>query len=190
MTPKGKIKSVILILISALLLFAAFAVTGKSIMKIIYPLKYTEYVEKYSADFGIDKNLLYAVIKTESSFNPEAVSSADAVGLTQITPETFEWLKTKLGEEDESLSLTDPETSIKYGAFFLGYLLDEFENTDTALAAYHAGRGRVNDWLEDEKISPDGKNLAEIPVKETAHYVRKVNKALNIYNNLYQERNN
>lgn len=189
MTSKGKIKAVILIILSALLLFTVFSVTAKSIMKIIYPLKYSEYVEKYSADFGIDKNLLYAVIKTESSFNPEAVSSADAVGLTQITPETFEWLKTKLGEEEADISLTDPETSIKYGAFFLGYLLDEFENTDTAVAAYHAGRGRVNEWLEDENISPDGKTLAKIPINETAHYVKKVNKALNIYNNLYKERN-
>ena len=190
MTVKGKIKTAILILLSVSIVFTAFFVTGRSVMKIIYPLKYSEYVEKYSADFGIDKNLLYAVIKTESSFNPDAVSSADAVGLTQITPETFEWLKTKLGEEEKDISLTDPEVSIKYGAFFLGYLLDEFSNTDTALAAYHAGRGRVNEWLEDESISPDGKNLAEIPIKETAHYVRKVNKALNVYNKLYQERIN
>ncbi len=185
MTFKGKAKLLIIILLSVLVLFATFFAVSKGIMKIIYPQKYTEYVEKYSADFGIDKNLLYAVIKTESSFRPDAVSSADAVGLTQITPETFEWLKTKLGEEDENLSLTDPETSVKYGAFFLSYLLDEFGNTDTAVAAYHAGRGRVNEWLEDKNLSPDGVNLAVIPIDETAHYVKKINKALNVYNNLY-----
>lgn len=185
MTPKAKIKTAIIILISAAVLFVAFSVTGKTVIKLIYPMKYTEYVEKYSAEYGVDSELVYAVIKTESSFNPDAVSNADAVGLTQITPETFEWIKTKLGEEDKELSLYDPETSIKYGAYFLSYLLNEFENTDTALAAYHAGRGRVNGWLEDEKISPDGKTLNEIPVPETAHYVKKVNKALNVYNNLY-----
>lgn len=185
MTLKGKAKILIIFLISVLILFASFFAVSKGIMKIIYPQKYAEYVEKYSADFGIDKNLLYAVIKTESSFKPDAVSSADAVGLTQITPETFEWLKTKLGEEDKNLTLTDPETSVKYGAFFLGYLLDEFGNTDTAIAAYHAGRGRVNEWLEDKNLSPDGITLSEIPIDETAHYVKKVNKALNVYNNLY-----
>ncbi|MBR3818476.1 MAG: lytic transglycosylase domain-containing protein [Clostridia bacterium] len=188
MTLKGKAKILIIVLISVLILFASFFSVSKGIMKIIYPQKYAEYVEKYSSDFGIDKNLLYAVIKTESSFKPDAVSSADAVGLTQITPETFEWLKTKLGEEDKNLTLTDPETSVKYGAFFLGYLLDEFGNTDTAIAAYHAGRGRVNEWLEDKNLSPDGITLSEIPIDETAHYVRKVNKALNVYNNLYNER--
>lgn len=187
MTPKGKIKAIILIITAAAVLFGAFFVTGKSVMKLIYPMKYTEYVEKYSAEYGVDKELLYAVIKTESSFNPDAVSHADAVGLTQITPETFDWLRMKLGEEDKNLTLTDPETSIKYGAFFLSYLLDEFGSADTALAAYHAGRGRVNEWLENKEISPDGKNLENIPIAETAHYVKKVNRALNAYNKLYKD---
>ena len=187
MTFKGKIKTAFLIFLSAAVLFGAFCVTGKSVMRIIYPMKFTEYVEKYSSEYGIDANLLYAVIKTESSFNPDAVSNADALGLTQITPETFDWLRMKLGEEDKNLSLSDPETSVKYGAFFLSYLLEEFGSTDTALAAYHAGRGRVNGWLGDKEISPDGKNLENIPVAETAHYVKKVNKALNAYNNLYKD---
>ena len=156
-------------------------------IKFSHPVKYEEYVEKYSKEFGIEQNLVYAIIKTESSFNPDAVSSANAEGLTQITPETFEWLKTKLGEENKDLSLFDPETSIKYGAFFISYLLDEFGDTDTAIAAYHAGRGRVNGWLEDKELSPDGKTLSEIPIPETAHYVKKINKALNVYNNLRKD---
>lgn len=187
MTLKGKIKTAIIILLIAAVFFGAFAVTGKSVMKLVYPIKYSEYVEKYSAEFGVDKNLLYAVIKTESSFNPEAVSDADAVGLTQITPETLEWIKWRLGEEDVETSLYDPETSIRYGAFLLGYLLDEFRNTDVAVAAYHAGMNRVKGWLKDENLSPDGKTLSEIPIPETAHYVKKINKALNAYNNLYKD---
>ncbi len=187
MTTKGKIKAILIFIIIAGVLFGTFCVTGKSVMKTLYPMKYAQLVEEYSAEFDIEKELLYAVIKTESSFNPNAVSNADAMGLTQITPETFEWLKTKLGEENNDLSLFDPETSIKYGAFFLSYLLNEFGNTDTAVAAYHAGRGRINGWLADENISPDGKNLTDIPIPETAHYVKKVNRALNIYKNLYKE---
>jgi soluble lytic murein transglycosylase len=185
-TISPRIKSIFIIFVSVVVIFAAFSVTGKTVMKLVYPLRYTEYVEKYSAEYGVDPKLVYAVIKTESSFNSDAVSYADAVGLTQITPETFEWLRQKLGEENENLSLYDPETSIKYGAFFLGYLINEFGNADTAIAAYHAGRGRVIGWLEDKKISPDGKTLSEIPIPETAHYVEKVNKALNVYNNLYK----
>ncbi len=187
MTAKGKIKATAAIAAAALILFGAFCITGRTFMKIVYPIKYAEYVEKYSREYGIEKNLLYAVIKTESSFNPEAVSRANAAGLTQITPETLEWLQMKLGEEDKKIDLHDPETSIKYGAFFLSYLLEEFECRDTAIAAYHAGRGRVNGWLKDKSLSPDGISLTEIPVSETAHYVKKVNKALNAYNKLYAD---
>ena len=49
-------------------------------------------------------------------------------------------------------------------------------------------RGRVNSWLKDENISPDGVNLKDIPIPETAHYVRKVMRAVNIYNSLYKSR--
>lgn len=185
MTLKGKIKAAVLALLALALVFAVASVAFNGVMKILYPLKYSEYVEQYAAEYGVDKNLVYAVIRTESSFDPNAVSSADAEGLTQITPETFEWLCTKLGENPDDLSLFDPETSVKYGAFFLSYLLDEFGNKDTALAAYHAGRGRVNSWLEDKSISPDGITLENIPIDDTAHYINKVNKAYNAYNKLY-----
>lgn len=180
-----KIKISLLIIISAAVLFAAFSITAKTALKVFYPMKYNEFVEKYSDEYGLEPELVYAVIKTESSFDSRAVSSADAIGLTQITPETFEWISGKLGESGEVESLYDPETSIKYGAFLLGYLVDEFENTDVALAAYHAGRGRVNSWLKDKDLSPDGKKLNRIPIPETSHYVKKVNKAINIYTNLY-----
>lgn len=186
MTAKGKLKTILIFAVIAALLFAVFAGSYRTVMKLSYPHKYEEFVEKYSAEFGLDSALLYAVIRTESSFDHSAVSSADAVGLTQITPETFEWLRMKLGETQGELSLLDPETSIKYGAFFLSYLLDEFGETPIALAAYHAGRGRVNSWLKDPEISPDGKTLTKIPISETAHYVKKVTKAHNIYSNLYK----
>ena len=96
MTAKGKLKTILIFAVIAALLFAAFAGSYRTVMKLSYPHKYEEFVEKYSAEFGLDSALLYAVIRTESSFDPSAVSSADAVGLTQITPETFEWLRMKL----------------------------------------------------------------------------------------------
>lgn len=181
MTTKGKIRAAMLIFICATVVFSVTFTVSSLAMKLLYPIRYEEFVEKYSAEYDVDPNLIYAIIRTESSFDPDAVSSANAEGLTQITPETFEWLRTKLGEEDGKLSLFDPETSIKYGTFFISYLLDEFGETDTALAAYHAGRGKINEWLGNPEISPDGKTLADIPIPETAHYVKKVNKAYSVY---------
>lgn len=184
MGAKAKYKLAALLLCFAAVVCGVSAALYISAVRLTYPLKYETLIEKYSTEYGVPQNLLLAVIKTESSFDPTAVSSAGALGLTQITPETFSWLQTKTGESLDAEQLQDEETAIKYGALFLGLLLDEFEDTETAVAAYHAGRGRVNGWLADESISPDGKTLGDIPIPETAHYVRKVMRAVNIYEKL------
>jgi len=153
--------------------------------KLFYPRKYSSHVEAYSDEYGLDPLLLYAVIHTESKFKPDAVSEAGALGLTQITPETFIWLQSKIGEELPERLLRSPQVSIRYGALFLGMLQDEFAEIETALAAYHAGRGRVNAWLRDKRYSTDGSALTRIPSSKTAHYVRKVMQAYEKYRNLY-----
>ena len=56
---------------------------------------------------------------------------------------------------------------------------------ETAMAAYHAGRGQVNEWLADRSISADGVHLDEIPISDTAHYVRKIVRAMETYERLY-----
>lgn len=155
-------------------------------LKILYPLKYAELVEKYAMENEIDEVLLYAVIRTESSFDSNAVSVANAKGLTQITPDTFEWLQTKTGEKYENEDLFDEEIAIKYGALFLGMLKKEFGETETLLAAYHAGRGKVNSWLKEPEISKDGVNLDIIPIPATRYYVYKVTDAIEKYNKLYE----
>jgi len=185
MSAKGKIKLAVIVLLLASVVVCIVSVAGVSIYKLFYPIKYTDFVEKYGEEYNLDKELIYAVIKTESSFNSDAVSSLGALGLMQITPETYDWLKMKMGENYTELDYMDAETSIKYGAFFLSLLIDEFGDEKTALAAYHAGRGRVNEWLSDSSISPDGKTLENIPYKDTEYYVEKVTRAKNIYRNLY-----
>ena len=136
--------------------------------------------------YNVPPALIFSVINTESSFNKDAVSSAGARGLMQITPETFEWLQTKTGESLDNDKLFDPEVSIKYGTFFLSILLERFEVVDTAVAAYNAGMNAVSDWLKDPRYSDDGKNLKEIPYSETSYYVVKINRSLESYQKLYK----
>lgn len=181
------VKIICIIAVFALIVSGLTALAARNIYRHIYPLEYTEYIEKYSLDYGVPKELLYATVKVESGFDPDAKSDVGALGLTQITPETFSWLQTKTGEEYAESDLYDPEISIKYCAVFYSLLLNEFEQTETAVAAYHAGRSKVNEWLGNSEYSPDGKSLTKIPSKATAHYVNKVTKAINIYNNLYEE---
>ena len=153
-----------------------------------HPIKYENYVERYSREYGVDKYLVYAVIKTESGFKPDAVSNVGARGLMQIMEDTFDWIKFKI-DDDETVyfDMYDPECNIRYGCYLLGYLYEEFGNVETAMAAYHAGRGQVNEWLDDPDISRDGIHLDRIPISDTAHYVDKINKAMNHYINLYEE---
>lgn len=160
-------------------------VTCKTVLKALYPMKYSDIVAKYSQSYNVDENLIYAVICTESSFDISAKSNVGALGLMQIMPDTLDWICTKSGEQLEFDDLLDAETSVRCGTYMLKMLLDEFGNQEAALAAYHAGRGSVNKWLKDSSLSSDGVTLDKIPYRDTAHYVSKVLRARDIYINLY-----
>ena len=156
------------------------------ILQTVYPKEYSSLIETYAEEYDIDKALLYALVECESGFDKNAVSSVGAKGLTQITPETFKWLQTKMGESYTEDALFEPEVSIKYGAFFLGMLLEEFGDTKTALAAYHAGRGQVNEWLENPEYSKDSKKLDVIPFEDTSAYAQKVIRVKDLYSKIYK----
>lgn len=172
----------ILSVVSAIIIVNAVSL----VLHTLYPKEYSDSVEKYAQEYGVDEALLYALIECESGFDKNAVSSVGAKGLTQITPETFKWLQTKTGESYDEEALFEPEISIKYGAFFLGLLLDEFEDTKTALAAYHAGRGQVNKWLVNPEYSADSKKLDNIPFEDTSAYAEKVMKVKYLYVKIYK----
>lgn len=152
----------------------------------LYPLNYKDYVLEYSEIYGVDPYLVLALIRTESAFDPEAVSSAGAIGLCQIMPETGEWLASKMGMEVYSEDmLTIPTTSIEMSCYYIDLLLDRYSDTNTALAAYNAGMGNVSGWLEDSRYSEDGVTLSYIPYDETRGYVEKINSAKETYTKLY-----
>jgi len=155
--------------------------------RLFYPWDHYELISRTAETQGVDTALLLGLIHTESSFHADAVSSVGARGLTQIMPETFEWLQGKTGESLPLSALFEPENSVRYGALLLRLLLDEFGAPETAMAAYHAGRGRVNEWLRDPAISPDGRTLAHIPSSDTRHYVNKVMKAYAKYDEILRD---
>lgn len=184
---KRKAPLLIPILIISLILLGIGGYFGyNKYLEIAYPIKYQSWVEKYAAENHLNKYFVYAVIKTESGFDPSAESNVGARGLMQIMEDTFDWIKFK--SDDESAvygDMYDAETNIRYGCYLLGYLMDEFGSVEVAAAAYHAGRGNVNSWLSDKKYSADGVHLDNIPISDTAHYVNKITKAMNKYIKLY-----
>ena len=156
-----------------------------------YPLKYNTEVEAASKKYGVDKYLIYGIMKTESDFDPNALSSAGAIGLMQITPDTFEWIQTYYADEEcENYTVDDLYNigiNIDYGANILSVLLDMYGNEDTAVCAYNAGVGHVNSWLEDKEYSDDGKTLKTVPFKETENYRHTVEQNKSCYNRLYND---
>ncbi|MBE6661622.1 MAG: lytic transglycosylase domain-containing protein [Ruminococcaceae bacterium] len=179
-----------LIVVLALLLLgtALFFLLGPKIDRALYPREYQTYVERYAKQYEVPENLIYAVIRTESDFDPEAVSSVGAVGLMQMMPSTFRWLSDDmLGEHLEDGMLYDPETNIRYGVYYLRRLYDRYGDWPTACAAYNAGNGRVDGWLEDSSLTNLQGHLIidRIPIGETRAYVRKIQKAYQAYQRLY-----
>lgn len=154
-----------------------------------YPRKYSEFVEKWAKAYGVPEYVVYSVIKAESDFDPDTVSSADAVGLMQIraaeTSNTFEYIAGMVGDRYDPSLHFDPNTNIKYGTYYLSYLYKKFDNWSTVFAAYNGGEGNVSKWLKDPTCSLDGKTLYRIPFSETDKYVKKVNGYCKAYRRLY-----
>lgn len=188
-------KNIIFPIVTAVLICAIIAVVActfpyfnRMLLISSHPLEYTEYVEKSAAENGIDKYLVYAVIKTESGFDPDAVSNVGARGLMQIMEPTFDWIKYRLGDGDEITyeNMFNPEINIRYGCYLIGYLMRYYSEEDVAVCAYHAGTGNVDGWLGNKEYSSDGVSLRKIPISDTAHYLEKVKNAKNNYIKLYK----
>lgn len=179
-----KILAIVIILCIAI----AFLNIPIRIQKIIYKKDYQEYVEKYSKEYNVDENLVYALIKAESNFNVNAESGKGAIGLMQLMESTAQDVgkKTDLNITNENLKtkLLEPETNINIGTKYLSILMQKYENIEVAIAAYNAGIGTVDTWIEKGIIKADGSDVENIPYKETNNYVRKILRDYKIYTNL------
>lgn len=165
----------------ALLSYGVFTLAHR-----LYPVHHVKEITTYAAEYNLDKDLVYAMIKTESNFNHEAVSGKRATGLMQIMEPTGRWIAEQWGEPFDVSSLSEPETNIRMGCFYIAYLMEMYQgNKKCALAAYNAGHANVDSWLKNKKYSKDGKNLLVIPFPETEKYVNQVIQNEKIYDYLY-----
>ena len=153
-----------------------------------YPVLYTAEIIEAANVNSIPAPYIAAVIMAESSYNPAAISSVGARGLMQIMPDTGDWIAGKFDETCSEEALHDPTTNIRYGAWYLGFLMDRY-NGDMccATAAYHAGQGTVDRWLGDPEYSADGKTLDKIGYDSTNTYVNRVLKYYEYYSLEYEK---
>lgn len=188
MTKKAiKILTILVIILLIIFVLVRIIKIQDIILKYIYPTKYSEFVEKYSKENGLDKYLVYAMIKAESNFNPDVTSASDARGLMQLMEETAVERSNILENQSvEVYDLYDPETNIKLGTSYLAYLLNLYDgNIVLAVTAYNAGLGNVEKWIKDGIIKQDGSDIENIPYTETSNYVRKILKNYQMYLKIY-----
>ncbi|BEU88004.1 lytic transglycosylase domain-containing protein [Selenomonas sp. TAMA-11512] len=155
--------------------------------KYLYPYPYQEIIEENAKKNRLDRDLIAGVILNESRFEPKAVSHRGAMGLMQIMPDTATWIAHT--REDTSFQIDQlyvPEKNIEYGSWYLAYLKKHFHGNEVlTLAAYNAGLGNVEEWMEEYHWNMDFSDIGAIPFDETRGYVDSVLKNRKKYKTLY-----
>ena len=188
-TIRKNAKKLLIAVVAIALIIIVVICIKKLMIKILYKKDYSEYVSKYSQEYGVDENLIYALIKAESNFEETAISNKNAQGLMQLMPATAEEVANKNGIELTEQNILEPETNINIGTKYISTLLEKYECIEVALAAYNAGIGNVDKWIENGVIKADGSDIENIPFKETNNYVRKIMRDYNIYLSIEDEEN-
>jgi soluble lytic murein transglycosylase len=157
-----------------------------AVKEITLPLRHDDIIRQQAASKHLDPSLIAAVIYAESKFNARD-SSTGAKGLMQIQPETARFIARRSGGTAFTVAdLSNPQTNISYGSYYLRYLLDRYSgNATLALAAYNGGETNVDDWIRRAGRGRAGFREADIPFAETRAYVDRVFQARQDYRDTY-----
>jgi len=140
-----------------------------------YPTPFASAVAELEARYALPRGLMYAVMRQESAFRPDARSPVGAVGLMQLMPQTAERVADELGVTYQPDQLEQAPYNLQLGAFYLRKLLDTFQQRVVlALAAYNAGPQAVARWLQGGRDLDADLWVARIPYRETRGYVQRV----------------
>ena len=161
-------------------------------MLLYYPRPFLELTTKYSGRSGIKPELFYAIIRTESYFMPAVVSRSGAVGLCQLMPDTALDMAARIARRtgpdyrtENGIDLTDPETSIHIGSFYINYLIETMGTPMTAILSYNGGLGRVRRWRAAAPALPEDLFLETVEYEETRDFGRRILSAAAAYGYLY-----
>ena len=148
-----------------------------------YPRAYEAAVVRAATEESLEPEYLWAIMRQESGYNPDAVSYADAIGLLQLLPRTARRIAEQLGLPFERRKLFEPEFNARIAAHYNAQLRQQF-GVPLSIAAYNAGEHRVAQWLErearSEPISLD-RFVERIPIDQTRNYIRRVTSHLAHY---------
>jgi peptidoglycan lytic transglycosylase len=161
------------------------------VLHAIYPWPDRRVVEAEAAEFGVDPYLLVGLVRQESEFDVEALSTAGARGLTQLLPSTAALTARELDVTFYPEWITVPDLNLHLGAAHLRALLEHFQGrVEAAVAAYDAGSLPVVRWLARPGGGDPDQFIELIPYQETRAYVRSVLRNRELYRALYPPSSN
>ena len=159
------------------------AQTEEDLMKMCFPLFFEKEISSFSEEYELQPYFLYSLVRTESYFNSAVISSAGAIGLTQLMQLTAGDIAKKLKQSE--YDLTEAETNLKFGSFYLAELKRRLSgNSMQAFMAYNAGITRVRRWVASQKLPAD-LFVETVPFEETREYAKKTLASGVIYGRLY-----
>ncbi len=154
----------------------------------MYPIAYQEEVQEAAEYFDVNPYLVLAIVQTESNFRQDRLSSKGATGLMQLMPDTADWANEESGlnKSPEAYRL-NARSNILLGTWYISYLLEKYDGDMVkAVAAYNAGQGHVDRWLDDGIWDGSEYRLDQIPFGETRHYAARVLYYLKRYEDIYE----
>jgi soluble lytic murein transglycosylase len=178
MRPRTARRAVVLVVVVGLAVALVLPALQRFVRQLTLPLAYTAVIREQAREKHLDPALIAAVIFAETKFDPRT-SATGALGLMQIEPATAEFLAHRSGATSFQVAdLASPEINIRYGSYYLRYLLDRYGGDETlALAAYNGGETNVDGWLAQAHTAGVGFTISSIPFAQTRAYVTRVEHA-------------
>lgn len=154
----------------------------------LYPRAFPELVTRAAERYGVNPYLLWALMTVESSYNPDSVSVAEALGLLQVIPRTGLKIAELLGDDRFGhYDLLDEDVAVEHGAFYIAQVIRKFYGQELfSFAGYNGGPHRVAEWLDQRGDMPLDEFVEEIPYDQAREYTKKVTYFLALYLRLYE----
>ncbi len=153
--------------------------------KALFPLPYEAALRREAAKNNFDPMFAAGLIRQESTFQPEAVSHANAIGLMQVLPKTGKLLARQVKVRYAKNKLFEPDYNIELGMVYIANLVQQFGSLEAAAAAYNAGEDRISAWKTERNYEEIPELVESIPFSETRDYVQIVLRNAQLYRMIY-----
>jgi soluble lytic murein transglycosylase len=153
-----------------------------ALWRVVFPRAYRPLLDDIAKKSDVPAAFVRAIAREESSFNPRAVSPANAYGLIQLIRTTAKQHAQPLNLPSDPESLKNPEINLRIGTSFMRSLFDRYKgNFAIVPAAYNAGPGAADKWIRERGQLPLDEWIETIPYNETRRYTRRVLQSYGIY---------